>query len=239
MAIESIKALVFDVFGSVVDWRGSIIEEGRKLGREKGILIDWESFADQWRGKYQPSLERVRCGERSWTRLDDLHLESLVELLEQFGIEHLSEVEIENFNRVWHRLRPWPDAVAGLGRLKERFIIGTLSNGNISLLVNMAKRAGLPWDVILGAEPARAYKPLPSSYLLTCEFLGLPPSEVMLVAAHNDDLLHARHHGMGTAFVARPTEYGPRQSKDLRAARSNDITALNFLDLADQLGTTN
>ena len=168
-----------------------------------------------------------------------MHRESLVELLEQFGIEHLSEVEIENFNRVWHRLRPWPDAVAGLCRLKERFIIGTLSNGNIALLVNMAKSAGLPWDVILGAEPARAYKPLPNSYLLTCEFLGLSPSEVMLVAAHNDDLVHARHHGMGTAFVARPTEYGPQQRKDLRAEHNFDITALDFLDLADRLGTTN
>ena len=235
MRIDSIKALVFDVFGSVVDWRSSVIDEGRALGREKGISIDWESFADRWREKYQPSLDRVRRGEREWTRLDDLHRESLVELLTEFCIEGLSNQEIDHFNRVWHRLRPWPDAVEGLQRLKVHFTLGTLSNGNISLLVNMAKNAGLPWDVILGAEPARTYKPLPGSYLLTCDFLGLPPAEVMLVAAHNDDLVQARHHGMGTAFVARPTEFGPSQSKDLRAEHRFDITAHDFLDLADQL----
>ena len=236
MKIDTIKALVFDVFGTVVDWRSSVTEEGRSLGRRKNISVDWESFADAWRGKYQPSMDRVRNGERAWTRLDDLHRESLLEVLEAFGIEGLSDAEVDHFNRAWHRLSPWPDSVEGLSRLKRQFILGTLTNGNIALLVNMAKNAGLPWDVILGAEPARAYKPLPESYLRTCEFLDLSPTQVMLVAAHNNDLVHARSHGMRTAFVGRPTEYGPGQTKDQKAEHQFDFVAKDFLDLADQLG---
>ena len=168
-------------------------------------------------------------------RLDDLHRESLLELLSEFDIEVLSEAEIDHFNRAWHRLRPWPDSVEGLNRMKRKFILGTLSNGNVALLVNMAKFAGLPWDVILGAEPARAYKPLPEAYLRTCEFLDLAPGQVMLVAAHNGDLLHARSHGLRTAFVARPEEYGPGQTKDRSAEHEFDFVAGDFLDLAGQL----
>ena len=189
MGIGLVKALVFDVFGTVVDWRSSIIKEGQKLGREHNLDVDWVAFADAWRGKYQPSMERVRRGEREWVRLDDLHHESLLELFIEFGIKGLSEDQIGDFNRAWHRLRPWPDSVEGMQRMKRKFILATLSNGNIALLVNMAKFSGLPWDVILGAEPARAYKPLPQAYLCTCEFLDLAPDEVMLVAAHNDDLV--------------------------------------------------
>ena len=177
MATDSMKveALVFDVFGTVVDWRTSIIREGRALGERLGVEADWEAFADAWRGMYQPAMERVRSGERKWMRLDDLHRESLCTLVDKFGIEGLDEAGIDHFNRAWHRLDPWPDVVEGLTALRRRFIIGTCSNGNVAMMVNMAKRAGLPWDAILGAEPCRAYKPLPQAYLGTCAYLDLPP----------------------------------------------------------------
>jgi len=233
---DSIDAVVFDVFGTVVDWRTSIIREGRDLGTRKGIDADWEAFADAWRGKYQPSMEKVRAGERPWTRLDDLHRESLLELIHEFGLEGLDDGEIDHFNRAWHRLDPWPDSVEGLTRLKARYIIATLSNGNIALLLNMAKRAGLPWDAILGAEPARAYKPMPESYLRTAAFLGLPASRVMLCAAHNDDLAAARSHGYRTAFVRRPTEYGPHQNRDLEAEHDFDVIGESIIEVAEKLG---
>lgn len=232
---SQINAVVFDVFGTVVDWRTSIIREGRELGSRKGINADWEAFADAWRGKYQPSMQKVRSGERPWTKLDDLHRESLLELMEEFGIEGLDAVEVEHFNRAWHRLDPWPDSVEGLTRLKQKYVIATLSNGNIALLLNMAKRAGLPWDAILGAEPARAYKPTPESYLLTAEFLGLLPERVMLCAAHNDDLVAARSHGYRTAFVRRATEYGPRQEKDLQADHDFDVICESITEVAEKL----
>lgn len=234
-ARSDIKALVFDVFGTVVDWRTSVTREGRALGARKGIQADWEGLADAWRGRYQPSMEEVRSGRRPWTNLDTLHRESLTELLGEFGIEGLSEQEIDDFNRAWHRLDPWADSVEGMCRMREKFTLATLSNGNTALLVNMAKRAGLPWDAILGAEPARAYKPLPEAYLRTVAFLGLEPGEVMLVAAHNDDLVAARSHGLRTAFVSRPTEYGPHQSKDFEAEHDFDYVAKDMLDLATQL----
>ena len=233
--VDGVKALTFDVFGTVVDWRSSIIEEGRALEREKGIKTDWEAFADAWRGKYQPSLSRVRDGKAPWTNLDALHRASLDELLEEFDITALDEDEKEHLNRAWHRLRPWPDSVEGLTRLKKRYILATLSNGNVALLVNMAKHTGLPWDAILGAEVARHYKPQPESYLTTAELLGLAPSECMMVAAHNGDLLAASALGFRTAFVARPTEYGPHQSQDFEAEHDFDVIADSFIDLADKL----
>jgi len=219
-----VRALVFDVFGTVVDWRSSIIAEGLELGRRTGIEADWEGLADAWRGCYQPSMDQVRKGLRPWIKLDDLHRDSLRALMPRFGLQTLSEEEVERFNRASHRLTPWPDSVPGLTRLKTRYIITTLSNGNVALLLNMARNAGLPWDTILGAEPARAYKPLPEAYVSTVDFLGLVPSQVMMVAAHNDDLLAARECGLRTAFIPRPTEYGPhRMSSDAitpsRAAR--------------------
>jgi 2-haloacid dehalogenase len=236
MNISEVKALTFDVFGTVVDWRGSIIREGKELGRKKGITADWEKFADAWRALYQPSLSRVRNEEMPWTRLDDLHRLSLNQLLKDFRIDGLSEAEVDHLNRAWHRLTPWPDAVAGLTRMKRKYILATLSNGNVALLVNMAKHAGLPWDAILGAEPARHYKPQPEAYLMTANFLGLEAAQCMLVAAHNHDLVAASECGFRTAFVPRPTEYGPHQSQDLKAEHAFDIVAKDFLDLAAKLG---
>src|SRR5215468_7344906 len=230
------RALTFDVFGTVVDWRGSIVREGEGLGALWGIRLDWVRFADAWRALYQPSLERVRRGELPWTRLDDLHRMALEKILSDFGVTGLKEEQIEHLNRAWHRLDPWPDAIAGLSRLKRQFILATLSNGNVALLVNMAKRAGLPWDAILGAEVARHYKPQPEAYLTTASLLGLRPDECMMVAAHNGDLAAASAVGLRTAFVPRPTEHGPGQSKDVKPARDWDVVASDFVDLAARLG---
>jgi 2-haloacid dehalogenase len=233
----SIKALTFDVFGTVVDWRSSVIREGEALGRAKGIAhVDWAAFADAWRGLYQPMMDRVRSGAAPWTKLDDLHRMGLDRLLEEFKITGLSEEEIDHLNRAWHRLDPWPEVVAGLTRLKQRYILATLSNGNVALMVNMAKRAGLPWDAILGAEVARHYKPQPAAYLRTAEFLGLRPEQCLMVAAHNGDLAAASASGFRTAFVPRPLEHGPRAARDLAPARPWDVVATDFVDLARQLG---
>ena len=232
-----IKALTFDVFGTVVDWRSSIAREGQALGRAKHLDVDWVKFADAWRGLYQPAMDRVRRGEVPWTKLDDLHRASLVQLLDEFEIRGLGEAEIDELNRAWHRLDPWPDAVAGLTRLKRRFILATLSNGNVALMVNMAKRAGLPWDAILGAEVVQCYKPQPKAYLGTAALLGLAPAECLMVAAHNGDLTAAQTQGFRTAFVLRPTEHGPGQKTDLKAERDWDVVATDFEDLASKLGT--
>ena len=235
-----IKALTFDVFGTVVDWRTSIAREGRAFGERHGIDTDWDRFADDWRGLYQPSLARVRDGERPWTRLDDLHRESLCTLLEQRGVQigggGVSEAAVDELNRAWHRLDPWPDAVEGMTRLRRRYVLATLSNGNVALIVNMAKRAGLPWDAVLGAEVARHYKPQPQAYLTTADLLGLAPGECMMVAAHGDDLAAARSLGFHTAFVRRPFEHGPSQSRDLHAGHGFDVVAESFIELADALG---
>jgi 2-haloacid dehalogenase len=236
MALAMIKALTFDVFGTVVDWRNSIIREGEVFGRTRGLEVDWAQFADAWRGLYQPTLERVRSGQMPWTRLDDLHRMSLNRLVDEFHLQGLTSAELDHLNRVWHRLEPWPDAVAGLTRLKRKYILATLSNGNVALIVNMAKRAGLPWDVVLGAEVARHYKPMPEAYRTTAEILGLSPAECLMVAAHNTDLVAASRCGFRTAFIARPTEYGPRQSTDLRAEHDFDVVGADFMELADRLG---
>jgi 2-haloacid dehalogenase len=236
MSLDEVAALTFDVFGTVVDWRGSIARELRSQFGRRGIERDWEAVADRWRALYQPAMEEVRRGRRPWTRLDDLHRDNLRVVLDEFGLAGLQETEIEHLNRAWHRLDPWPDAVDGLTRLRRRFILATLSNGNVALLVNMAKRAGLPWDAILGAEVARAYKPMPEAYLCTADLLGLQPDQCMMVAAHNDDLRAARALGFRTAFVARPTEHGPKQTRNLRAEHAFDVVASDFLDLADRLG---
>jgi 2-haloacid dehalogenase len=231
-----VQALLFDVFGTVVDWRTSIIDELTRFGADKGLDADWAAFTDDWRGLYQPAMEEVRSGRRAWTILDVLHRESLDKLLDKYRITGLSEVEKRHVNAVWHRLKPWPDAVEGLKRLKSRYIIGTLSNGNVGLLTRMAKTAGLPWDVILGAETARAYKPLPQAYRGNAEVLNLTPSEVMLVAAHNGDLAAAAKAGMHTGFVPRPTEYGPHQRRDFRAEQEWDVIADSFTGLAAAMG---
>ena len=230
------QALLFDVFGTVVDWRSSLIDDLGRFGAEKGITADWATFADDWRALYQPAMEEVRSGRRAWTILDVLHRESLDKLLVKYGIAGLGEADKDHINRVWHRLRPWPDAVPGLQRLKARFIIGTLSNGNVGLLTRMAKHAGLPWEVVLGAETARAYKPLPQAYLASAALLNLEPAQVMLVAAHNGDLEAAAAAGLRTAFVVRPQEYGPHQSRDLKAKGQWDVVCASFEELADAMG---
>lgn len=230
------RALCFDVFGTVVDWRTGIAREAADLGRRKGVERDWLAFADAWRGKYQPAMERVRSGGRGFVKLDVLHRESLDELLGETGWTTLDEAEKDWLNRAWHRLDPWPDAVEGLSRLRRKFILATLSNGNVALMVNMAKRAGLPWDAILGAEVARSYKPQPQTYLNAADCLGLAPGECVMVAAHNSDLVAAGGCGFQRAFVARPLEHGPGQRFDLRAKHDFEYVAADFVDLAAKLG---
>lgn len=236
MDVNNIKALVFDVFGTVVDWRTSIASEAKQCLSKKGYELDWVLFADSWRAKYQPAMERVRTGGRGFVRLDILHMENLIEVLKDFDIKSVTETELNYLNRAWHRLLPWSDSVPGLLRLKKKFIIGTMSNGNVALMVNMAKNGGLPWDVILGAEPAQAYKPEPKTYLTGVDWLNLKPSEVLMCAAHNADLLAAGAQGLKTAFIARPTEYGPNQKHDFEAEHDFDYISENMLDLADKLG---
>lgn len=234
--MKGIRALTFDVFGTVVDWRGSLIREGEMLGAKMGIEADWAAFADAWRGLYQPLMERVRGGQLPWTKLDELHRIGLDSILSRFGLGDLNEDEIDNLNRAWHRLDPWPDAVEGLTHLKRKYVLATLSNGNVALLVNMAKRAGLPWDAVLGAEVARAYKPQPEAYRRTAAFLGLEPGQCMMVAAHGGDLKAASECGFRTAFVARPLEHGPDKPGDAGGSGNWDVKAADFKDLAAQLG---
>ena len=228
--------MAFDVFGTVVDWRSSIIRELEDFGRAHEVEADWSAMADGWRAGYAPAMNRVRGGELPWTRIDDLHRMVLDELLAAAGIAPIAEDDVDHLNRAWHRLDPWPDSVAGLTRLKERFVITTLSNGNVSLLTNMAKRAGLPWDCVISAELFHHYKPDPQAYLGCADLLGVQPEELMLVAAHPSDLRAARDAGLGTAYVVRPLEYGPNQRPHRMDDGEFDVTATDFLDLADQLG---
>ena len=234
--VDDIKALTFDVFGTVVDWRGSVIREGEQLNAAKGLAIDWPAFADRWRAGYAPAMNRVRQGELPWTKLDALHRMTLDTLLEEFGVaDQLSEADKQHLNRVWHRLTPWPDSVAGLQALKQRFTLATLSNGNVSLLVNMARHAGLPWDCVLSSELAGHYKRDPEVYHMTANLLDLKPSQILMVAAHQDDLQAAHREGMRTAFVKRPLEFGPTATPDLSIDPCFDLVAEDFLDLARQL----
>lgn len=230
-----VKALVFDVFGTVVDWRGSIIREARRLALKKKLKGDWAAFADAWRAGYRPAMARVRSGELPWTKIDDLHRMILDELRPKFGLGGLAEEEVDHLNRAWHRLSPWPDARAGLAKLKRRHVVATLSNGNVALLVNMAKHARLPWDCILSAEVVRHYKPDPETYLGAASLLGVAPGELMMVAAHKDDLHAARACGLKTAYVARPREYGPGKKIDVSREPAFDVHARDFNDLARQL----
>ncbi|MDA7948425.1 MAG: haloacid dehalogenase type II [Hyphomicrobiaceae bacterium] len=236
MSLEEVKALHFDVFGTVVDWRSSIIAELETFGERKGITADWTQFADDWRGMYQPSMDAVRRGDREWRPLDILHRESLITLISRHNISGLTEEEIDHLNKAWHRLNPWPDCVEGLTRLRKKYILATLSNGNVALLVNMARHGGLPWDAILGAEVNRAYKPLPQCYRGNARYLDLDPSQCMLVAAHNDDLAAARTLGYRTAFICRPTEYGSNQTNDTKAESDWDIVTISMTGVADALG---
>jgi len=226
-----VKVMVFDVFGTVVDCRSSIIDEGQRLGKAKGLKVDWAAFADAWLSAYARSVGKVRKGELPWTRLDALNRMSLDELLGRFKIEGLSEEEKADFNRAWERLKPWPDTVEGLTRLRKRFVIAPLSNGNLGMMTNLAKHARLPWDCVLSAELVRHYKPDPEVYLSAAEFFGLKPGEVMMIAAHEGDLQVPKKLGMRTAYVHRRGE-GPR----LPPAGAYDFVVKDFLELAARLG---
>ena len=232
----SVKALVFDVFGTVVDWRSSIIEEFQAYGRRKGIAIDWEAFVDEWKTSYRPGMDAVREGQWPWTNVEGIYRRKLDELLARHRIE-LSDAEKTELTAAWQRLKPWPDVVSGLTRLKSKYVLSTLSNGDVAGLVNMAKYAALPWDCILCAELFRHYKPDPEVYCGAIALLGCKPQEVMLVAAHNYDLRAARSHGMRTAFVARPREYGVAQTSDLKAEENWDVIAKDFEQLAGAMET--
>jgi 2-haloacid dehalogenase len=225
----SLKALLFDVFGTCVDWRTSVAREAAALG------LPGEQVADSWRARYQPQLETVRRGEREWVVLDVLHREALDEVLDELDLE-LEDTRRDELTLAWHRLDPWPDTVEGLTRLKRRYAIAPCSNGHIAQSVNLARHAGLPWDAILGAEIAGEYKPQPQVYLASVAALGIEPGEAMMVAAHNGDLVAAASCGLRTAFVARPREYGPGQQSDLHADGDVDVEAGDFLALADALG---
>ncbi len=232
----AVKALVFDTFGTVVDWRSSVAREVAALAAKKSVTLDAAKFADAWRAGYGPSMNRVRSGELPWTTLDTLHRMTLDKILVDFKFGGLSDDEKDSLNRAWHRLTPWPDAVAGLTRLKKKFIIAPLSNGNISLMTDLAKHSALPWDVILGAELVHHYKPDHQVYQSAADILDLKPADVMMVAAHLGDLRAAKVVGLHTAFVTRPNEFGPEGKPDLRGDASVDVSATDFNDLARRLG---
>ncbi|MDR5827145.1 haloacid dehalogenase type II [Caballeronia sp. LP006] len=234
-----VKAFVFDVFGTVVDWRGGIAREAASFLNALGQAnASPEAFADAWRSRYAPAMQKVRSGERPFVRLDVLHRENLDDVLPEFGInkDAVPTHVLDELNLAWHRLDPWPDSVKGLARLKTRYIIAPLSNGNIKLMVDMAKHGGLPWDAILGAETAQAYKPTPQAYLRAVDALMLKPEEVCMAAAHNSDLVAARACGLKAAFIARPYEHGARQATDLRAESDWDFIVNDLNELADAAG---
>ncbi len=235
-ALDAVRVLTFDVFGTVVDWRGSITREMQTLAADRGFDIDAAAFADAWRAGYKPAMGRVRNGELPWMNIDRLHRIILDDILQRFEVNGLSETETAQLNRAWHRLDPWPDSVAGLQRLKTRYTLATLSNGNVALLTNMAKRAGLPWDCVLSAELFHHYKPDPEAYLGAAAMLDVQPEETMLVAAHEDDLAAARAVGLRTAFVRRPEEFGKPETYSLPLHSDYDVVANDFIDLARQLG---
>lgn len=238
-SMNGVRALVFDVFGTVVDWRGGVAAVAAPFLARYAPTADPAAFADAWRKQYQPAMEQCRSGQRPFTRLDVLHRENLDAILPNFGIAPgtVPTAELDELNLAWHKLDPWPDAVSGLTRMKQSFIIAPLSNGNVILMLDIAKRAGLPWDAILGAEVVQAYKPTPEAYLRTADLLALPPEQVCLVAAHNSDLAAARRAGFRTAFVARPTEHGPGQTTDLVPEQEWECTAADFVELAQKLAS--
>jgi 2-haloacid dehalogenase len=236
--LANVKALVFDTFGTVVDWRSSVIAEGMAWGKAKGLNVNWVDFADRWRLGYQPAMDKVRKGEIPWTRLDDLHRMMLDELLKEFKIDGLTEEDKVSWTHVWRRLKPWPDSVEGLTRLKKKYVIAPLSNGNIALMTNLAKFGGLPWDAILGAELARHYKPDREVYVSAYYYLDLKPGEVMMCAAHAPDLRAARSNGLRTGFIYRPNEYGngPVGVPDKAKPGDFDVVSASITDLAQQMG---
>jgi len=234
---NEIKALTFDVFGTVVDWHGSVAREVRALAAKKNMRLNAVKFTKAWRAGYRPAMDRVRSGELPWTKIDVLHRMILDELLVQFKIaDALTEHEKTELNLVWHRLKPWPDASRGLKRLKRRYVIATLSNGNTRLLIDLAKNGDLPWDSVFSSETFHHYKPDPEMYLGAAEVLDVKPSEVMMVASHKHDLRSAAKYGLKTAFIKRPHEYGRNKNPDLASEAEFTYNAEDFLDLAQQLG---
>jgi 2-haloacid dehalogenase len=231
-----VKALTFDVFGTTVDWRTTVIDEASRIVGTKGNSVDWARLADAWRAGYKPAMDRVRRGELPWMNLDAIHRMLLDRLLKEFAIVGVTKEEREQLNLVWHRLKPWPDSAGGLARLRKRFIVAALSNGNMALLTNLSKHAGLSWDCILSAELARHYKPDREVYRMAADLLELPPAQVMMVAAHKDDLRGAQAVGFRTAFVPRPLEYGPEGRPDLEPEPAFDVLVHDFNDLAEKLG---
>jgi 2-haloacid dehalogenase len=237
---QAVRAVLFDVFGTVVDWRSGISTAVAAFADRHRLTLDPEPFADAWRSRYQPSMERVRSGERPFVSLDALHRENLAPVLREQGVDPgaIADRDLDELADAWHFLPPWPDSVAGVGQLKRDFIVGPLSNGNTALLVDMAKAAGLAWDLILGSDISRAYKPSPDAYLTPARVLALEPGEVMLVAAHNADLASARQVGLATGYVPRPAEFGPHQHRDLAPTGDWDVLATSITDLADRLAPT-
>ena len=230
-----VKALFFDVFGTLVDWRTSIAREAEHILRPLGRTLDWPAFADAWRGEYQPAMEEVRADALPFSKLDVLHRRNLERILPRFGLAGLAEDVLADLNLAWHRLDAWPDVPPGLARLKPTLLLAPVSNGNISLMVDLARRNGLPWDAILGAEIAGDYKPKPRVYLAACAAFDLPPADCMMVAAHSGDLAAAAALGLRTAHVARPDEHGPGTGE--RAPKGPvDVAATSLIDLADKLG---
>lgn len=232
---QAVRALFFDVFGTLVDWRTSIARETQAILAPLGYSLDWFAFADAWRSEYQPAMEEVRSGRFPFCRLDVLHRRNLERILERFNVGGLSESILAELNLGWHRLDGWPDSASGLARLKRKFIIAPVSNGNISLMVDLARRNGFPWDAILGSEIAGDFKPKPRVYLAACEALDLAPSACMMVAAHSNDLSAAAACGLKTGHVARPHEYGPGRGEKSPKLEVN-AAAGNLEDLAAKLG---
>ena len=237
MTIETVKAVVFDTFGTIADWRSSIAAESAKIAHAKGIEdFDGDAFVRAWRAGYRPGMARVTSGERAWTPVDVIHRERLDEILPTFGLDMLNEDERTHLNEAWHRINPWPDSIPGLLRIKKKFLIAPLSNGSLMLLSNMAKRAGIPWDFVFSSDMHQAYKRDPKVYQSAIALLGVAPHEVMMGAAHNDDLKAAQAEGMRTAYINRPTEYGVDQVKDFEATGNYDIVTASVEEVADQLG---
>jgi 2-haloacid dehalogenase len=230
----SVKALFFDVFGTLVDWRSSVAREAQALLQPMGYALDWLAFADAWRAQYQPAMEEVRSGRAPFCKLDVLHRRNLERILPQFGISDVAPEAVRNLNLAWHRLDAWPDAAPGLARLKRHHLLAPVSNGNISLMVDLARRNGFRWDAILGAETAGDYKPNARVYLAACEAFDLPPGDCMMVAAHTNDLLAAAKCGLRTGHVARPNEHGPGRGEGAPTAPV-DVAARDLEDLAARL----
>jgi 2-haloacid dehalogenase len=237
LPMPGVRALVFDTFGTVVDWRNGVAREVERILKPMGHDLDWHAFADAWRKEYAPSMDEVRSGRRPFVKLDILHRENLERILPRYRVEKLDEATLAELTLAWHKLDAWPDVGPGFARLHKRFLMAPCSNGNIALMADVARRNNLPWDAILGSEIAQGYKPQPKVYLMTCEAFNLKPEQVMMCAAHSDDLASAQKLGLRTGHIGRPGEGGPGTGETApKASTSFDVVAKNFNDFADKLG---